>query len=153
MDTPRFLCDRMLGRLCRKLRLLGLDAEIVAEGESGRFLLQAEREGRIAVTMARRASDRPGRPPVVVAHGGVGEQVEELFAAIGGAPPLAPFSRCMECNVPLVEASADEAAGHVPEWIASRFNEFHRCPACNRFYWKGSHYEAMERQVARLGGS
>ena len=150
MERPRFLCDRMLGRLCRKLRLLGFDAALNGEGEAGRFLLRAAREKRIAVTAARRANDRPGPAPVVLRTAGAVEQLAELFAAIGGAPPLEPFTRCIECNEFLVEEPAAAAAGRVPPLVAERFDRFHRCPACDRIYWEGSHFEAMTREVERI---
>ncbi|HER44101.1 MAG TPA: hypothetical protein ENO08_06545, partial [Candidatus Eisenbacteria bacterium] len=63
---PAFMCDRMLGKLCRRLRLLGYDAKLNPERETGRFFLNAEFEGRVAVTRARGLRDRPGGPPIVL---------------------------------------------------------------------------------------
>ena len=74
----------------------------------------------------------------------------------GAVPPaadstiLAPFTRCLECNVPLREISIGEAAPRVPPRIARDFKEFHECPTCGRVYWKGSHYEAMVTRVGRI---
>ena len=52
-----FSCtSRMLGRLCRKMRLLGYDVTLNPEGETGRFLINADREGRIPVTRSTRRS-------------------------------------------------------------------------------------------------
>ena len=42
---PALLFDRMLGKLCRAMRLLGYDAVLNSEGESGRFLLTAREPG------------------------------------------------------------------------------------------------------------
>lgn len=152
MKTKRtaFLCDRMLGRLCRRLRLLGFDAELNPEKEAGRFFLNAELDGRIAVTRARSLRDRPGSPPVVLESTAADEQIIELFSKIGGKPVLEPFTRCLECNEPLEEAEASSVEGRVPSYISERFDRFHRCPSCGRIYWEGSHFEAMAEEIERL---
>ncbi len=147
---PAFLCDRMLGRLCRRLRLLGCDAKLNPERETGRFFLNAEFEGRLAVTRARGLRDRPGGPPIVLEAEEVDEQVIELFSKLGLKPDLRPFTRCLECNVPLEDADPAAVEGKVPSYISERFDRFHQCPSCGRIYWEGSHYEAMVEQVERL---
>jgi uncharacterized protein with PIN domain len=146
----RFLIDGMLGRLCRKMRMLGLDCEMVGEGRSPYLLLDAENAGRTAVTTATRSLDRRGTPPIILRSATTAERIAELFDRIGEAPELAPFTRCLECNVPLEEITPGEAAGHVPPRIARDFKEFQRCGECGRIFWKGSHYEAMERQVEAI---
>lgn len=145
-----FLCDRMLGRLCRKLRLLGCDARLNPEKEAGRFFLNAEFDGRIAVTRARSLRDRPGNRPVVLEAEDTDGQIIELFSKLGEKPELMPFTRCMECNVPLEDADAESVKGSVPAYISERFSRFHSCPSCGRIYWEGSHYEAMVEEVERI---
>lgn len=144
---PRFLIDGMLGRLCRKMRMLGLDCELAGEGRSPWLLTDAEKAGRTAVTTATRSIDRKGPPPVILRRSGAAEMIAELFAAIGEIPAIAPFTLCLDCNTPLTIISPEEASSRVPPRIARDFREFHECPKCGRIYWKGSHYEAMERQV------
>jgi uncharacterized protein with PIN domain len=150
MKRPAFLCDRMLGRLCRRLRLLGFDAKLNPEMEAGRFFLNAESEGRIAVTRARGLRDRPGGPPIVLEAEDADEQIIELFSRLGAKPDLRPFTRCLECNVPLEDADPAAVKGKVPSYISERFDRFHRCPSCGRIYWEGSHFEAMAGEVERL---
>jgi uncharacterized protein with PIN domain len=145
-----FLCDRMLGRLCRRLRLLGYDAKLNPENEAGRFFLNAELEERVAVTRARGLRDRPGGPPVVLEEEDADGQIIELFSKLGERPVLMPFTRCLECNVPLAQEEASAVRGRVPSYIAERFDRFHRCPSCLRIYWEGSHYEAMADEVERI---
>lgn len=147
---PAFLCDRMLGRLCRMLRLLGYDAKLNPEKGSGRFFLNAEFEGRIAVTRARGLRDRPGAPPVVIRAEDADGQLHELFSRLGAKPDLRPFTRCLECNVPLEEAEAESVQGRVAPYILEHFDRFHQCPSCGRIYWEGSHYEAMAGEIERI---
>ena len=147
---PRFLLDGMLGRLCRKMRMLGLDCELAGAGRSPWLLTDAEKAGRTAVTTATRSVDRCGPPPVILRRSGVAEMIAELFAATGEAPRFAPFTICLECNAPLRKISRVDASERVPPYISRDFREFHECVNCGRVYWKGSHYEAMERQVEKI---
>ena len=148
----RFLLDGMLGRLCRKMRMLGIDCELAPAGRSPWLLTDAENAGRTAVTTATRAIDRNGPPPVILKRSGAAEMIAELYAKIGEAPRLAPFTLCLECNILLTEISPEEIKQRVPLRILRDFREFHECAKCGRIYWKGSHYEAMERQVAQITG-
>jgi hypothetical protein len=145
-----FLLDRMLGKLCVKLRMLGVDAKLNPEGEAGRFLVNAMKEGRTAVTRARSMGDRPGTRPVILSAAGVIEQIVELFTTLGEAPRFAPFTRCLECNEPLVEAPEESVKGRVPPGVERDFHRFHRCPACGRIYWEGSHFQAMTDEVKTI---
>ena len=149
---PRFLLDGMLGRLCRKMRMLGLDCELAGGGRSHCLLTDAENAGRTAVTTATRAIDRRGPEPVILRRSGAAEMIAELFAAIGEAPRFAPFTLCLECNAPLREVSPEEISTRVPPRILHDFKEFHECAECGRVYWKGSHYDAMVSQVERITG-
>ena len=142
-----FLFDRMLGSLCRKMRLLGFDSELVGEADTGRFLLIAEREGRTAVTRAQRYSDRPGNPPLILTSEGTIDQIVELLRQTGDVMDFEPFTRCLECNDLLEEESPETAAAEVPDFIGKTFQAYHRCPSCRRLYWEGTHFEAMKAQI------
>jgi hypothetical protein len=145
-----FLFDRMLGRLCIKMRMLGYDSKLNPEGENGRFLLNAAKEGRIAVTRARSMRDRPGPKPLILGSEDTAEQIVELFTALGLAPRCEPFTRCLECNGLLVEENAEALRGQIPPYIENSFQRFHRCPDCKRIYWEGSHFQAMLGEVKEL---
>lgn len=150
----RLLFDGMLGRLCRKMRLLGYDARLAGAGEGPRLLLDAVRERRIAVTASTRPPDRPGPAPIVLRSAGLAARITELFRALraetGELPLLEPFTRCLECNALLEEASPGSVADSVPERVRGRCARFARCPSCRRVYWEGSHWEAMRGQVERF---
>jgi uncharacterized protein with PIN domain len=145
-----FLFDRMLGKLCTKMRMLGYDAKLNPEGENGRFLLNASKEGRIAVTRARVLRDRPGPKPLVLGSEDTAEQIVEIFTVLELAPRFEPFTRCLECNALLVEEAAEALKGQVPPYIEKSFQRFHRCPECRRLYWEGSHFQAMLGEVKKL---
>ncbi len=149
-SRPALLFDRMLGRLCRTMRLLGYDAELNREGESGRFFLNAETLSRVAVTRSRGLRDRPGARPIVIESEEIMDQIVELFSKLGRKPDFAPFTRCLECNELLTKEPPESVLGEVPSYIIKNFDEFHRCPACRRVFWRGSHFEAMVRKIEEI---
>ncbi|MCK4549809.1 MAG: hypothetical protein KAU49_06555, partial [Candidatus Krumholzibacteria bacterium] len=114
MKGPRFLLDGMLGRLCRKMRMLGLDCELAHSGRSPWLLTDAEKNGRTAVTTATRAVDRCGPPPVILRRSGAAEMIAELFSVLGADPEFAPFTLCLECNAPLAVIAREEVSERVP---------------------------------------
>lgn len=149
-QTNKFLFDRMLGSLCRRMRLLGFDSRLNQESETGRFLLNAEQEGRLAVTLSVRDSDRPGKEPLILESRDLAGQILELMDYFPEPPSFRPFTRCLNCNRELSEISPEEAEGRAPEKVLEIFGEFMECPECRRVYWKGSHYEDMLEEVRRI---
>jgi uncharacterized protein with PIN domain len=145
-----FLFDRMLGKLCRKMRLLGYDCKLNPESEIGRFLLNAMKEERVAVTRSTRHHDRPGHQPVILSSKDTHQQIVELFQKINEPMQPEPFTLCMECNAILEDTSLSEVSDRVPEYVKNHFTEFKRCPGCSRIYWKGSHYEDMLDEVEKI---
>ncbi len=145
-----FLFDGMLGRLCRKMRLLGYDSELAGPGDSHLFLLRAEEEGRAAVTAATRRVDRRGPPPVVLQRHGLASRIAEIFAATGETPLIEPFTICLECNAALRRLRPADAAGKVPPRVLHAHDSFRTCPICRRIYWEGSHHMAMARQIKTI---
>ena len=53
-----------------------------------------------------------------------------------------PFTRCLECNSILEEASREAVRERLPPKIRDK-EVFAVCPSCQRVYWEGSHYERM----------
>jgi len=75
------------------------------------------------------------------------DQLAEVLAFFGVDRPVAPFSRCLRCNV-LLEPVAKVSINHRLEpKTRLYFDRFKICPACKRIFWQGSHHQRM---VARL---
>jgi len=54
-----------------------------------------------------------------------------------------PFSLCLECNQPLLERSKEEVKDLVPAYVFRTQDRYMQCPACQRVYWKGTHWVKM----------
>jgi uncharacterized protein with PIN domain len=53
----------------------------------------------------------------------------------------------VECNGILDAVPLSEIIDRVPEGVAKSFRRFQICTGCERVYWQGSHYRAMEKTV------
>ena len=79
-------------------------------------------------------------------------EVLRRFDLVGA---IAPFGRCLECNGVLEPAAKEEVEDRLPLRTRRDFDDFHRCPQCDRIYWKGSHFDRLVALVedVRHGGA
>lgn len=150
--TP-LLCDEMLGRLARWLRLLGLDVAYLKGVHDDVLAEAAKREGRVLVTRDEALAARvPGS--ILVRSLDAGAQLREVLARLGPVDPALRMSRCSLCNSPLAALPREAAEGKVPDAVWASQREYWRCPTCDRIYWRGTHAEAIEavlRELAERG--
>jgi hypothetical protein len=62
--------------------------------------------------------------------------------------PDQSFSRCPVCNGALEVADREAVRAHVPAYVAETHRTFRRCPCCGRIYWRGTHWQRMEQNLA-----
>lgn len=152
---PRFLCDSHLGKLGRRLRLLGFDtllAQDFAGGDPGDdALVRVAREAqRILLSRDQGLLDRPGLSQALrVPQAPVDAQLRGLTTRLGLAASAAPFTRCTCCNTPIEPAEPADLRD-LPTGVLARQQRFWRCPGCGRRYWEGSHHQRMRRLLAEL---
>ncbi len=148
-----FFADRMLGKLAKKLRLLGFDTVYHSHMSEEEILRFCKETGKILITkdrdLLKKAVER-GIKCFYVASDDWKQQLVELSKKIDlkGSNRM---SRCSLCNVELIKASEDEIKRKVPMYVQQTHNEFYLCPACGRVYWAGSHVEHAEETFRRLG--
>ncbi len=147
---PRFLCDEMLGRLCRYLRTAGYDTLLANNGASDAALLRlSQAEHRYFLTQDTLVGLHKAANGValILPHA----PLDQLAAQVGSHFRLDwlshAFTRCLLDNTPLVAADA-AAAARAPEDAKRPGEPLLCCPACGRVYWRGSHYKRMR---AKLG--
>jgi tRNA1Val (adenine37-N6)-methyltransferase len=150
---PRFLCDVMVGRLARYLRLAGFDAAYSNSAEDGWLLSGARRSARILVTRDRPLLARC-RKEGVMAFDPESDSPREQFARFRGAFPAGEGAapRCLECNAPAMPVERGEALGRVPPYTFLTHARFSACPSCGKLTWEGSHLERFRREVTGKRG-
>ncbi|MEW5940270.1 MAG: Mut7-C RNAse domain-containing protein [Chloroflexota bacterium] len=148
---PRFLLDCHLGRLTAHLRMLGFDCLYQNDYDDSMMAAILQKEERILLTRDRRLLMRK-----VVQHGyclrslDPLEQLTEVLRRFDLTNQFHPFHRCLRCNHPLEPVDKSAILERLEPLTRKYFNEFHICPACGQVYWKGSHYERMERVIEEL---
>jgi len=173
MSQPRFLCDEMLGHLCRYLRAAGYDTLLANGGRRDAVLLrQCREEGRYFLTQDTLIAEHKAADGIalILPHAPLDRIVELVDARFHLDWLARAFTRCLMDNTPLVPA--DEAAtARIPLDARRRpllnplpqageeaneslrefqiFEPLRHCPTCRRVYWRGSHYKRMH---ARLEG-
>jgi len=148
---PRFVLDNHLGRLAAYLRMLGFDCLYQNDYEDAELAETVQREGRILLSRDRRLLMRK-----VVIHGYCPrsldpiEQLSEIIQRFDLTKRIVPFHRCLRCNHPLEQVEKEDVFERLESLTRLYFDEFQICPACKQIYWKGSHYERMQRLIEQM---
>ena len=151
LRDPVFILDVHLGKLARLLRMLGFDALYRNDYDDPEIVRIALKERRIILTR-----DRGILKNSLVTHGywvraeDPLRQAREVLARFDLFRRIQPFARCISCNGLIEEVPKEEISDRLPPRTKSAFNEFHRCTACGKIYWRGSHYQAMHGLIRRL---
>jgi uncharacterized protein with PIN domain len=157
MDRPKFLVDRMLGRLIAWLRIFDYDTKSALELglEDARLIDLALGEGRLLLTRDRALAERAGKagaPTVLIMPDEAKEQLCELMKHY----PLSTepvMERCTACNAPLhkaTEADMGRIGREVPPHLLEEGKEFWVCDRCGKIYWLGSHWRNIKRMSEEL---
>lgn len=151
---PIFLVDVNVGRLARRLRMLGYDARFVLANDN-ELIRIALRENRILVTrdtgiIERRVVAIGQVRAILIKSDEVQEQLMQVVQELNLQLDTEPFSRCMECNEQLIVREKQEIRNLVPPYVFKTQDRFVQCPLCERIYWQGTHWQRMRQEIERL---
>jgi uncharacterized protein with PIN domain len=149
-SEPRFIADRMLGRLARYLRLMGHDVSYPPPSSDARLVAMARAEDRVLLTrdhgISLREGPRDGNPVVVeISSCEIMEQLAQLVEAGWVTRFLAP--RCSLCNARLEALEEREARHLLPPFTLATHCLYLYCGSCNIVLWEGSHWEHFRNRT------
>ena len=149
--TLYFAAYRTLGKLTKWMRILGFDTTFEIDASDELFYEHLPID-RIVLTrtgtIKKQFSDHR---LVFVTSNYLDVQLKQVIAELGIRPAdTRPFSRCIHCNIPIVDADPDDVCGFIPDYIYEIHNEFHKCMQCNRIFWPGSHTKRSLERIAHL---
>ena len=148
-SLPRFIVDRMVGRLATWLRLLGYDTVSAGRLEDAQIARLAQQDDRIVLTRDRELARRKSIRTLLIDSEEIDEQLAQVVRAYGlalrGAAP-----RCGLCNGVLAALPKEQAAGQVPPYVSQTQERFLHCSSCGRIYWRGTHWQRMQERLALL---
>jgi uncharacterized protein with PIN domain len=139
----------MLGTLAKWLRIAGYDTLFDPDLDDHQLVRLARAESRVLLTRDRQLAQRRGVRVLLVASEHLDDQIRQVLADLQLMPERS-FSRCPVCNEPLETLDRAAAEARVPAYVAQTHETFRICPACQRVYWRGSHWQQMEQQLARI---
>jgi len=146
-----FAADRTLGKLAKWLRILGFDTTIEIDGPAELFYEHLEKD-RILLTRTRSIKKQfSAHRLVFITSNYLDVQLEQVITEIGiSRADARPFSRCIQCNIPIVVADPDGVYGLIPDYIYETHKEFHKCLQCKRIFWPGSHAKRSLIKIEHL---
>jgi uncharacterized protein len=151
LRITRFIIDAHLGRLARKLRMLGFDSIYENDITDEVIIQTAESEKRIILTR-----DKGILKSEKVTHGyyvrstRTEEQLDEIIRKFDLESQFRPFTRCLVCNGKLAKARLPEVINELNPDTATIFKVFFRCTGCGKIFWEGSHYDRMKAFIRNL---
>jgi uncharacterized protein len=148
LRESRFVADAHLGRLAAYLRMAGFDTVYRSDYADEELASISANEKRILLTRDRGLLKRN-----IITRGycvratSSRRQFAEVLQRFDLAGSIAPFQRCVHCNQLLLPVRKELISDRLQPETKQYYQEFSTCPACNRIYWKGSHYRRMKRFI------
>ena len=127
----KFIADVMLGRLAKRMRLLGYDVLYDPALDDNEIVRLSLAERRMILTRDTALAARPlASNHLFVESDGVEEQLEQVLSISPGDP--SPLTRCSVCNKPLASMTRQEARDLVPPYVFEKNETFLHCTICGR---------------------
>jgi uncharacterized protein with PIN domain len=148
LQANRFVLDMHLGRLAAYLRLLGFDCLYWNQVSDERLARISLEQKRILLTRDRGLLKRNAVTyGYCIREKNPRDQLQEVVERFDLKEHVEPFKRCMRCNGVLESVDKETIIEQLPEGVRANQDEFRICPDCERVYWRGSHFERMQRLI------
>ena len=146
----KFIVDLNVGKLARWLRLMGYDTLFLPTLDDGEMVKLALSQQRVLLTRDTQLMKwhivSSGRVKVILIEGDdPGNQLLQVVQKLNLDYQFNPFSRCLECNALLEPRNPKDVEGQVPPYVFKTQTKYMQCSGCHRIYWRGTHWQAMNR--------
>ena len=149
----KVLCDQMLGSLAKWLRLLGVDTLFITDSiEDDELVNIAIGEERILITRDKDLVIRAEKkriPTIQIQSADLTNQIETVLKNIS-IDENRFFSRCTLCNAPVKKVEKKSVKSKIPEKVFLNKDLFWYCSNCDKYYWKGSHYDKILDTISEI---
>jgi len=150
----KFFADRMLGRLAKKLRILGFDTLYFSDIPKNEIFRLCKKEDRILLTRDKQIAKRAWKEKVAFFFLKSDKWYSQLKAVKDrfniSLEDCLLFSRCSECNGFLEHIDKEKIKNKIPEYVYLTNNEFLMCPKCGKVYWRGTHTENIMNDLNKI---
>ena len=147
----RFVVDVNLGKLAKKLRLLGFDTYYRNNLNDDEIVKISISEKRIILT----------RDIGILKYGNVTHgfwirsddpkiQLNEVIERLQLRNLFKAFSRCSQCNGQLKRIKKELLKNRIPDDTLSYYKIFWECQGCRQIYWEGSHFDKIIDWIEKM---
>jgi len=150
------ICDAMLGRTARFLRLFGYDTIYNNDYSDDDLLRIAAEENRVLLTRDVRLHQRAIKLNIssyLVREKSYKEGIIDLVLNANIELNLdAAASRCATCNAEIIRIPKEEVKGRVPDKTYENFDEFWICTNkdCRKIYYFGAHWDNINKTYEEI---
>jgi len=154
-EKPLFIVDAMLGKLAKKLRLLGYDSLYSSSMDDNKILQLAKNENRILITkdvpLIRKAKKKKIWNVQITSD----DEIEQFLQidkkeSLGKCTVSGNNSRCPVCNGKLQYTEKNEVSDKVPAGVLEHMKDFWKCTKCEKIYWEGTHIKNLQQFTMKL---
>ena len=146
----KFLCDQMLGTLAIWLRIIGYDTSYVKKDHDDEIIIQSKQENRILLTRDK-AIAHTYESAMLINSTNLYDQIQQVVHEFGlTLEDTRVLSLCTLCNVSVEPMEKSTLKNLVPMHAYESHQHFWQCPSCGRIYWKGSHWDNIQRFIGTL---
>jgi uncharacterized protein len=140
----KFIADVMLGKLAKRMRLLGFDVLYDRTLDDNEIIRLSLEQQRLILTRDTALAERPlAKNHLRLTGDSVKAQLAQVLLIFQEMPLPGFLTRCSLCNEPLTAISREEARDLVPPHVYEKQENFLHCEKCRRIYWVGTHVERM----------
>ena len=149
------MVDNNVGKLTKLLRIMGYDTLFFNGSDDSHMVAAALAEGRVILTrdtqiMRRRVVTNGQLKAILIKGDEPEQQVHQVVDTLNLDCQFRLFTICLECNQPLLERSKQQVKDLVPPYVFQTQSQYMECPACHRIYWRGTHWQAMTRELNKF---
>ena len=80
----------------------------------------------------------------------VGQQLVEVLTRYRLFNQLEPYKRCMVCNGLVARVDKQAVMDRLEPKTRLYYNDFRQCVDCQRVFWRGSHFDKIEKWLKDL---
>jgi len=151
----KFIVDNNVGKLAKWLRMMGYDTLLFNGSDDSQMVAKAVADRRVILTrdteiMKRRLITGGRLKALLIESDKPEQQLQQVMKTLNLEGEFRPFAVCLECNESLVIRTREQVKNRVPPYVFQTQSQYMECPACQRIYWKGTHWQAMTRKLERL---
>jgi uncharacterized protein with PIN domain len=148
---PAFVLDVHLGKLARRMRMLGFDVFYENDYSDPEIIQLSVGKNRAILTRDRRLLFAR-----VITHGlwlretDPERQLREVMDRLDLYAHIRPFTRCVACNGLLEPVEKADVEEQLEPLTRKYYDRFFRCSDCSKVYWHGTHVERMEQLIEEV---